>query len=125
MPDFDSTPFAQAREDIRDLVSIPLQAWMLVPPARRTDKVFSSIVAIPLDLAAADFSVNVAQTDQGWYVEVSKHLAPKVRLHLAGRARSYLSALYQLADSADLALRDLEKQARKNHAKAQESEVAA
>lgn len=123
--DFDATPFAQAREDLRDLVTMPLQAWMLTSRSIRRARIPHDLLSIPLDLAAADFAVTVSQSDRGWYVEVVKKLTTKQRLHLVGQARSYLSALYQLADSATGALDRLEREARAQHERTQEGEVAA
>lgn len=125
MSNFDRTPFIEAREDIRDLVSMPLQAWLMIPPARRRDVAYDNIIAIPIDLAAAEYAVTVMQSETGWSIDVTKMITPRCKLHLAGRARSYVSALYQLADSADLRLRDLERQAKAEHENARKNEVAA
>jgi hypothetical protein len=97
---------------------------MLIPPARRRDEHFASLMTIPLDLAAAGFAVTVTQDDKGWHVDLKKVMSPKVRLHLLGEARGYMSALYQLADSADLALRDLERRAKRIWREAQIEEAA-
>jgi|GEM_PF-2788015 len=110
--EFDPTPYAQAREDIRDLVTMPVQAWMLIPPARRRDAHFVSLLSIPLDLGAAGYVVTVTQTERGWSIEVTKPIEPRIKLHLAGSARSYVSALYQLADSASDVIGRMERKAR-------------
>lgn len=125
MNDFDETPFTEARKDIEQLISKPLQAWMLVPPARRRDKTFAAIMTIPLDLAAAEYALTVTQTEKGWHLELRKQLTPSSRLHLVGEARSYLSALYQLADASEQAIDKLQRTAKRKYKQLQESEVAA
>lgn len=122
--EFDATPYAEARDDIRALVAKPIQAWMQTPPARRRDSDFNALLVIPLDLGAAGYIVTVTQTERGWSVEATKAMQPRIKLHLAGTARSYVSALYQLADSAPDVIGRLERKARKA-AEAKTSELEA
>lgn len=116
MIDFDPTPYARMREDVRDLVTVPVQAWMLTPPARRRDEMFVDLLTIPIDLAAADYCFTVTQTDRGWYLELKRKVAPRSTLHVSGQARSYVSALFQLADAAGPEIDRLEHKARRRMA---------
>lgn len=127
MTDFDTTPFEEARADIDALVMQPVRSWMETPPAMRQRRMFAALLMIPLDLGAAGFQVTVTQGEDGWYLELKKPLTPKIRLNLVGQARSYLSALYQLADTAEGAIARLERKARRDHQelREQESEAAA
>lgn len=113
--DFDTTPFTQAREDVRELMTAPLRRWMQTPPAIRRDAMFVPLLAVPLDLGAASFQVTVTQSEKGWRIEAKRQLTTTSRLHVAGEARSYISALYQLADSAEEAIDRLQRQARRHH----------
>jgi hypothetical protein len=110
--EFSRKPFQNARRDLRDLITVPVQAWMMIPPARRNVRAYRTLTDIPLDLAAAGFNVTVVQDDRGWTVAIKKDLMEMATLHLTGGARSYAAALFQLADQAALAIADLEAAAR-------------
>lgn len=109
----DTTPFNQAREDLCDLLTTPVQAWMLKPSARRTDSAYQDLLTVPMDLAAAGFAVTVKQTESGWNVDLKRTIAKGSSLHLHGSARSYLSCLFQMANDAAGAVTRCEDAARK------------
>ncbi|HWV23964.1 MAG TPA: hypothetical protein VNZ58_07225, partial [Thermomicrobiales bacterium] len=72
MMELDTTPFDLARQDIRDLLTVPLRRWMATPPAVRRDAMFVRLLSLPLDLGAAGFEVTITQGERGWSVEAKK-----------------------------------------------------
>jgi hypothetical protein len=105
--------FQCARRDIRDLLSTPVQAWMLVSPARRTDAMYRDLLTVPLDLAAAGYAVTVSQTEHGWCIEMRRDLMDGYELALHCEARSWAACLWQLAEDAGGAIDDLQHKARR------------
>lgn len=110
---YDPAPFQQARADIRDLITTPLQGWMLIPPDRRTETLYQLLLTVPLDLAAAGYIVTVSQDDAGWRIDARKEMLIGCTLHLYGQARSYVATLYRLADMADMWIGDVERRAKR------------
>lgn len=113
---YDPAPFQQARQDIRELLTTPLQAWMLTPPAYRRDRAYTALLTAPLDLAAAGYVVTVSQEEAGWRVDVRRELTTGCMLHLYGEAPSYVAMLYRLADMAHLAIDGLQSKAKRRAA---------
>lgn len=105
--------FQRARRDIRDLLSTPVQAWMLAPPARRTDAMYRDLLTVPLDLAAAGYAVTVTQTEHGWCIEMRRDLMDGYGLALHCEARSWAACLWQLAEDAGSVIDDLQNKARR------------
>lgn len=105
--------FQQARADIRDLITTPLQAWILIPPDRRTETVYQSLLTIPLDLAAAGYIVTVSQEETSWRLDVRKKMLTGCMLHLYGVAPSWVTTLYRFADLAIIRIDDAECRARR------------
>jgi hypothetical protein len=110
--EFNLKPFHDVRRDLRDLVTVPVQSWLMIPSARRTVPIYRSLTEIPMDLAAAGFRVTVMQGETGWSVEIEKDVIEGATLHLTGQARSYAAALFQLANQAAPTITDLENAAR-------------
>lgn len=115
---FDTTPFDQARADLRDLLIGPVDRWMALPPARRTETRYQRILSIPMDLAAAGYTVLLVQGDAGWHIELRRSLVDKVSLRMHGQAGSYVAALFQMATQAPAVIDMLQKQAGKAHGEA-------
>lgn len=113
---FSRKPFRDAERDFRDLVSVLVRAWKAFSRPRRTTAAYRALLEAPMDLAACGYDVSVRQDERGWHIDVRKELTQGSVLHLTGDARSYASALFQLADSAELAITDLERRARNRHA---------
>lgn len=103
----------QARTTLRDLVSIPVAAWMALSPARRTVDAYRWLLGIPLDLSAAGYQVSTIQTGAGWSITIEKAITETAVLHLQGEATRFAHALFQVADQIDFAIGDLEARAKR------------
>lgn len=121
---FDNRPFYAARRDLRDLITVPVMAWMAFSPARKTTRVYRDLIDAPMELAAAGFSVTTTTNGEGWRIVIEKEITEGADLYLEGVARSYASALFQIANTVDQALRDLESEARTAWERAQEGVAA-
>lgn len=121
---FDRRPFFQARRDLRDLITVPVMAWVGFTPARKTVPAYRDLIDAPMELAAAGFSVTTTTNGEGWRIVVEKEITEGADLYLEGVARSYASALFQIASTVDQALSDLEIEARKAWERAQEGVAA-
>lgn len=122
---FNRGPFRAVRFDIRDFISIPVQAWLAFGKARKTTEAYRALLEIPMDLASAGFDVSVRHDDLGWHIDLSKELGDNIVLEMNGAARSYAAALFQIAQMADVAISDLERTARRTWEREQDSEAAA
>lgn len=109
----DRKAFQRARRDLVDLVCTPVDAWHRTPPRRRTDAAYTALLTVPLDLAAAGFTVTVSQSGAGWCLEIRRVIADGYELHIHAEAHAYAAALFQLADAAPIALEDLHAHARR------------
>lgn len=125
MSNFDRRPFFQVRRDIRDIVSIPVMAWMAFTPARRTAAAYRPLTDIPLELAACGFKITTVSDGGRWHISASKEVVPGSLLELTADARSYAAALFQIAHDADRTISDLETKARRRWTDAQKEEAAA
>lgn len=122
---FDRRPFLQARRDFRDVVSIPVMAWMAFSPARKTTRAYRSLLDIPLELSACGCTVTTLTDGEAWHINVTKEIAPGSVLEITTEARSYAACLFQLATTVDQAITDLERDARAAWDAEQRKEVAA
>lgn len=109
---FDRRPFFQARRDFRDIVSIPVMAWVGFTPARKTVPAYRDLIDAPMELAAAGYRVTTTTNGEGWRIVIEKEIAPGAVLEVDGVARSYASALFQIANAYDQEITDLERKAR-------------
>jgi hypothetical protein len=110
---FDRRPFVQTHQEMRDLVSKPIDSWMTLPPVLRTVPAYAPLLAIPLELSAAGYLVTTCQTGSGWCITIEKAITDTAVLHLQGEATSYAHAWFQVADQVDLVLEDLEALAKR------------
>lgn len=125
MPAHNPLPFTQVREDLRDLLTMPVQAVMLTPALRRAETEYQELLTIPLDLAACGFTVTVRQLEAGWCIDLERRICTGRTLRLNGHARSYVAALFELAETACKAIDDLERAARREAAEQEHDDLTA
>lgn len=111
--DFDRTPYAALRESLTTTLIDPINAWMALPPARRTVPRYRQLLDIPLELAAAGCTVTTDQKETGWNLTIQAKGPYGARLSLHGQARRLSACLSQLANQAEPSLALFERQERK------------
>ena len=108
----DAPPFTCIRDNLRDLLTAPVQRWTSAGTARRTATTYHPLLTIPLDLAACGFTVTISQTDAGWELTLGRPIRNGPNLQAHAVARSYAAALFQPAHTATRVLDQLESDAR-------------
>lgn len=103
------SPFALVRDDLHELLTVPVQRWTTAGNARRTAAEYQHLLTIPLDLAACGFTVTITQTKAGWEIGLTRKLTEEATLQVHAVARSYVAALFQVADRATRAVGDMER----------------
>lgn len=117
--------FKSARHHLYEIICVPVQEWMVAPPARRTDAAYRELTEIPMELATHGFRVSLARPDGRWVIDVEGDITSSARLHIQGEAESFVSALFQINTQVDTAVGDLERKARRAWEAGQPEEEAA
>lgn len=102
---------ASTRAAFRAAVCDPLNT--VLRTARGLDHA-AMVFALPMEAAAAGFTLTICQGETGWRVELQRPIDDTAVFDVSAEARSLTAALFQLSDRGLIALDQLDCQARSN-----------
>lgn len=93
----------------RESIADPLQAAIL----KRSPLATAQMVwSIPMETAAAGFTIEMMQDKKGWHVTLTRDVDADTALQAAGDAHSLIKALFQLVDATEGQIETLEAECR-------------